>query len=161
MLPTVIIREQEKKEVVKRLAYLLGRLGMLYQIPNFGAQNAVFLSEWILDNYGCEELITIESVLRNPPQDDEKNWRLTPDTITKWMTKKLELVAESREVELAKFKETHMGVLPNIDYDEFKKRITLEGMPESKPTGWDTPEYSKVKVDYMQKKVLENKPTAE
>lgn len=139
---------------------MLVRLGTLYQVPHFGPQNSVFLAEWILDNYGWEELATIESVLRNPPQDDEKNWRLTPDTITKWMTKKLESVSEAREAELAKFKEDHKDTLPNIDYEAFKKRLAETGIPKDPPKGWHDPEYLAAKAEYYRQVTLNNLPSA-
>lgn len=150
----MIIREQDRAEVIKRLAYMLARLSTLYQIPNFGSTNAVFLAEWILDNYGWEELWTIEAVLKNPPRDDEKNWRLTPDTITKWMSKKLEQVAESREAELAKYKESHKDALPEIDYEAFKKRLAETGIPKDPPKGWHEPAYQEEKAKYIQKRIL-------
>jgi len=91
---------------------------MLYQIPNWGAKNAILLSEWIMENYKFETLETIKACLKNPPVTGEKNWRLTPDTIREWFSIELEAQAERLEQEHSKRKE-----------EELNERTALEIAP--------------------------------
>jgi len=109
-LPQRVINEQpDKLSVQKEIAALLERVVMLYQIPNWGAKNAILLSEWIMDNYKFETLETIKVCLKNPPVTGEKNWRLTPDTIREWFAIELEAQAERLEQEHSKRKEEEMN----------------------------------------------------
>lgn len=83
---TVILREQSDKAITLELiSSMLKRLAMLYQIPNFVNENAVLLAQWIMETYKFETLEVIVECLDSPPKTGEKNWRLTPDTIEKWL----------------------------------------------------------------------------
>lgn len=93
----VILRELPADEILKYIAILIDRLAKLYQIQNWNAENSVILSEWIIENYSCEMLQTVDKILRHPPKSEGSNWRLTPDTIEKWMADELENVAMTRE----------------------------------------------------------------
>jgi len=105
------------------------RLQKLYQVPNFDADNAVYLAEWTYDNYQWEDLDTIMTVLKNPPptQDErgntESNWRLTPDRIQRWMAIILDKKAAEREAEHNKLKAVSNEKLPDVDYESFRKRL--------------------------------------
>ena len=58
--------------------------------------NTVLLSEWIVETYPTEQLKTvIKCLIRHRGSD--KTWRLTPDTITEWMTVELDELADRRE----------------------------------------------------------------
>lgn len=94
---SVILREQPAEELIRYVAYLIDRLSKLYQMANWTAENTVIIAEWICENYPCEMLQTVDKVLRHPPKTEEKNWRLTPDTIRGWMETELETVAMQRE----------------------------------------------------------------
>jgi hypothetical protein len=165
---SVILKEQDQKEATKHIAKLLQRLSKLYQINNWTEENAVFLAEWIIDNYKYEELSMIENVLRNPPKiknhhgDIESNWRLTPDTIAKWMSIALENAATERERSQEAFKLAEKNVQPLsiVDYDAFRKRLA-EGtaLKDPAPEHWSKEEaYLKFKAERAQKLILENPP---
>lgn len=155
----LVLRAQpDKGEVVAHIAKLLQRMAMLWQIPNFTAQNAVILAEWTFDNYSCEPLELITECLTNPPieQMEEKTWRLTPDTITKWMWPFLEKQAMKLEKDNQANKETFKKELPEINYESFKKRIA-EGtalQDTRKNNRWtQDPEYQKLKADRYREKM--------
>lgn len=93
----VILRELPATDVIKYVAILLDRLAKLYQQQNWNAENSVILAEWILDTYPCEMMQTVDKILRKPPKSDGPNWRLTPDTVQKWMEDELENLAMLRE----------------------------------------------------------------
>jgi len=115
ILPQKVINEQpDKIAVQKEIAGLLERVVILYQIPNWGAKNAIVLSEWIMDNYKFETLETIKSCLKNPPPTKDPNWRLTPDTINSWFAVELEKQAEQlqNEHQKQKEKELRLALLP-------------------------------------------------
>lgn len=166
MSKSVILKEQDKLEIIKRVANILNRLGKLYMVPGWSDENAVILAEWVYDNYSYETLSAVESCLQNPPQtlDEhgrvENNWRLTPDRIQKWMSVQLEKEAIAREKEHAKYKELYKEELSVIDYESFKKRVD-EGKALQDPvktTGFDNPEYLAYKAERMRKLALQNPP---
>lgn len=64
---------------------MLLRIAKLYQIPNFDAEGAVLLAEWVLDEYKHSSFELIKRALNSPPRTGEKSWRLTPETITEWI----------------------------------------------------------------------------
>ena len=72
----------------------------MYQIKDFGPQNALLLSEWIYENYKYEQLESITRCLENPPALDEKIWRLTPDVIQSWFMAYLDKLSNAREREI-------------------------------------------------------------
>jgi len=100
LLPSTVLREQNKGEVVLELSKQLARLSVLYGIPNYTAVNASVLAEWIYDNYQTEMLETVMRVLNKPPDTGEKIWRLTPDTVTSWMSLELDRFYAQREREI-------------------------------------------------------------
>ncbi len=94
----IILNEQpDKKLLIAEISSLLLRLVKLYQIPNFDEMSSVLLSEWICDNYKFDSFKRVKACLQNPPRTEEKNWRLTPDTIREWMATELEKEAADRE----------------------------------------------------------------
>jgi len=72
----------------------------LYQIKDFGPQNALLLSEWIYENYKYEQLETVIECLRAPNSSGDKIWRLTPDTINDWISRSIDRLSEQREREI-------------------------------------------------------------
>jgi hypothetical protein len=103
---SVILKEQtDRKEVLKNLVYLLNRIAKLYQIPNFDNENAVLLASWIFETYKYDPFETIEKALTNPkPIEGENQWRLNPDTVSKFINAELEKKAEQLELEHTKTK---------------------------------------------------------
>lgn len=152
----VILREQKNRpETIAAIAGMLMRLKRLYQIPNFDERNAVELAEWIAENYSCEEPDTIEMALRNPPSGSDTNWRLTPDTINKWMAPALEAKAIEREkAHEAVKKETINEELPGVDYDAFRRRIAAEPPRDPRKGGFDDPTYQEQKAEYLRQRLL-------
>lgn len=78
---------------------LLDRIATLYQVPGWTQANTVLLSEWIMEAYPYETLETIQKALAKP-LTGSKVWRLTPDTITEWMTAEIEREAIRKEKEI-------------------------------------------------------------
>lgn len=164
----VILKEQDSKEVIKAIAYLLNRLGKLFLIPGWSEENAVILAEWVFDNYKFEALETVTECLRNPPETydengrKESNWRLTPDRIQKWMEVKLESVAAAREREHQQTKQDFKEKLPDVDYESFKKRIEDgTALKDPKPEHWkDDAGYNQFKAERIKKQILNNPPKA-
>jgi hypothetical protein len=158
----LILREQpDKAGTIEVIANLLARVGTLWQIPNWTADNSVLLAEWIYGNYPCEPLDTIFKCLKNPPVTDDKIYRLTPDVITQWMAVYLEKDAIAREQENQRYKAQFTERLPDVDYNSFRKRIA-EGtaLREDKPKHWkDDPDYQKFKQDRMLKHAKEDGET--
>lgn len=144
--------QPEKKEVIKLLAYSLQRLAKLYQVPNWDENNAVFLAEWIYENYKYDSLDDVMVCLINPPDTGDKNWRLTPDTIREWMAIQLDKVAARREKELELLKQKELEPLDKVDYEAFKDRINREGLPEKK-RGWEDSNYIDFRNKYLSEKM--------
>lgn len=167
---SVILREQDKIAVIKRIAHLLDRLGKLFMVPGFTEEHAVILAEWVYDNYQFERLEAVEVCLQNPPQtlDEhgrvENNWRLTPDRIQKWMALQLEKESIAREKEHAKFKEQHKEELSNVDYNSFKLRLEKgEALKDPKPDNpFTAPDYMEYKAKRAAQEILKKgKPQPE
>lgn len=94
----VIAKEQPNKQaLIAQICARLLRLVKLYQIPNFDEEAAVLLAEDTLERFQYEPIETILRCLDSPPSTGEKNWRLTPDTISTWMQITIEKDAEERE----------------------------------------------------------------
>ncbi len=96
------------------------------------------MAKWIYTNYSTEEAGTIQSVLSNPPGDTgDKNWRLTPDTIKKWFTLRLEWEAQKRENEYLREKhkviEKEPTVCPPEIAEGFKQMIAAIPDPVKRP----------------------------
>lgn len=152
----LVLAEQDKGQAIKLISYLLQRLSKLYQLPNWTEENAVFLAEWIFDNYKFDSLDDVITCLKNPPSTGSKQWRLTPDTIQEWMQIILERRAEKREAEVKKLKETFKEPLPEVDYEAFKKKIETEGLPEDAAPKETDHAYEKFRMDYLVKKQQES-----
>jgi hypothetical protein len=147
----LVLAEQDKSQTIKLISYLLQRLSKLYQLTNWTEDNAVFLAEWIYDNYKFDSLDDIITCLKNPPHTEHKQWRLTPDTIQEWMSIILTKRAEQREIENEKMKEGFRDKIEQIDYDAFKKKIETEGLPNDKKREVDS-EYENFKMNYLMEK---------
>lgn len=158
---SVILREQDKNEVLIHIAGLLQRLGKLFQIPNWSEENAVILAEWVYDNYKFDSLKAVTECLKNPPIEG-KNWRLTPDTIQEWMSKTLEKVSIQLEKENAVMKESHKDPLPFIDYEAYKLRVNDQlnkgNEKLSDQAGFGDEGYRKYKAERARLQALKNKP---
>lgn len=151
----LVLADQDKGQTIKLISYMLQRLSKLYQLGNWTEENAVFLAEWIFDNYKYDMLDDIITCLRNPPHTENKQWRLTPDTINEWMKIILTKRAEQREADNKKLKEDFKDKLDDIDYDAFKIKIESEGLPGEKKREVDS-NYNNFKMEYLiRKKQLE------
>lgn len=129
--PNTVIREQNNKPaLLAHIASLLLRIAKKYQIPNFDEESALLLAEDTLERYQFDLVDVLIKCLELPPHTGEKNWRLTPDTISEWMAIILEKEAEKRERELSKEKQKTV---------EFKISDDL------------TPETKKMIQDYLDK----------
>lgn len=161
----VILKEQDRNEVIKRIAYAVNRLGKLFQVPNWSEENAVILAEWVFDNYKFESLESVEGVLKNPPIGSDNTWRLTPDTIQKWMSVQLEKEAIKREKENEKLKQDFKEELPVVDYEKFKMRLAkgeaLKEPTAAEKSGFTDEGYRKFKEERLRKQIQEKgKPSA-
>lgn len=97
---------------------------------------------------------SVISVLTNPPNTGNKNWRLTPDTIQEWMTIELDRLSELRENEHLKLKAQSkepisQEVSKAIDFDKIFSGTWLES--EMKRAQRDKDEYERVKKSYFKK----------
>lgn len=103
---SVILNEQtDKKEVLKNLVYLLNRIAKLYQVPNFDNENSVLLASWISQTYKYDPYDVIEKALTNPkPIEGENQWRLNPDSVSKFINAELENRSNQLELEHTKSK---------------------------------------------------------
>lgn len=155
----VILAEQDKSESIKLIAYLLQRLSKLYQLSNWSDENAVFLAEWIYDNYRYDSLDDVISCLKDPPSTENKQWRLTPDTIREWMTIILERRADVREAENKKLKESFRDKLEDVNYEAFKIKIEKDGIPGEKKRVHDA-EYEMFRMTYLTSKQKERQNNA-
>lgn len=110
--PGTVLREQPNQSgTVHEICTLLKQIVKLYQIPNFDEINAVLLAEWIMDNYRNEQIETIIKCLSRPRMiTNQRNWRLTPDTVQEWMVIEIEREAVEREKQIhnAKHEGIHM-----------------------------------------------------
>lgn len=150
----MVLAEQDKGQTIKLLSYLLQRLSKLYQLTNWTEENAVFLAEWIYDNYKFDSLDDVIRCLKNPPHTENKQWRLTPDTIKEWMKVILEERADQREIENKALKEAFKDPLKDVDYDAFKAKIEVDGVPGEKKRQADSA-YERFKAEYLVRKQIE------
>ncbi|MBX4188236.1 MAG: hypothetical protein KW793_03840 [Candidatus Doudnabacteria bacterium] len=131
---------------------MLHQLATLYQIPNWGATNAVMLAKWIISKYEYEPLEVVLDCLVNPPATDEKNWRLTPDTIQGWFTIRLNEQAEKREKEYQKEKERLRNLesqVPERNWPDFDKLLAGTWFEEAKNGINSEQKFQEVKGDYL------------
>ena len=127
---------------------MLQRLSKLYQLGNWTEENAVYLAEWISDNYKYDSLDDVIECLANPPLTEQKQWRLTPDTIHEWMKIKLEQVAIQREKQHNELKEKNKEALDSVNYEAFKERIAKEGFPKTKK-GFNDEDYKRFRDNFI------------
>jgi hypothetical protein len=117
----LILKEQpDKGEAIMHISLLLEKIAMLWQIPNWTANNSVLLAEWVYDTYQYDSMETVLKCLKNPPVDNdpkaEKNWRLSPDLIQKWMLPFLEKDSMYRETSRPKNEEVELSYKPIFDW---------------------------------------------
>jgi len=80
------------------------RIAKLYQVPNFDEESALILAVDTIERFQYDPVEVLVKCLTSPPSTGEKNWRLTPDTISEWMSITLEREADRIEKELTKNK---------------------------------------------------------
>jgi hypothetical protein len=120
----MVLREQPKAEVAKIIAVLLDRLAKLYQVPNWDETNAILLTEWILETYPFELTKTIVNCLtkgRKNYDPENKNWRLTPDTISQWMAEEIDIQAQRVEKYIHNTKFVEQKESPEWTADRLKE----------------------------------------
>lgn len=96
----VLKHQADKNKTLMLISLLLMKVATLYQIPNWGESQSLILADWIFENYQYDKLESVIKTLNYPPAGQDKNWRLTPDTIAEWMGLELEKDAMRREKEI-------------------------------------------------------------
>lgn len=81
------------------IASLLIRIAKVYQIPNFDEECALLLAIDTIERFKYDPVEVLVKCLTKPPHTGQKNWRLTPDTISEWMAITLETEAGNLERE--------------------------------------------------------------
>ena len=103
--PGTILKEQTNREKLEgHIALLILKIARMYQIPNFDEEACILLAEDTIERYKYEPVEVLVKCLERPPSTGEKNWRLTPDTISEWMSITLEREADNLEREHKKVK---------------------------------------------------------
>lgn len=111
--PGTILKEQPNKETLEgHIASLLIRIAKMYQIPNFDEESALILAIDTIERFQYDPVDVLVKCLTSPPSTGEKNWRLTPDTISEWMSITLEREADriEREHQNVKMKKVEFDV---------------------------------------------------
>jgi hypothetical protein len=104
-MPNTVLKEQPNKPALDaHIASLLLRIAKMYQIPNFDEESALLLAGDTIERFKYDPVDVLVKCLTSPPSTGEKNWRLTPDTISEWMSITLEREADRIEKELTKNK---------------------------------------------------------
>lgn len=155
----VILKEQQDtREAIKYIANLLDRIAVLYQIPNWTAMNAVVLAEWTFDNYKWDSLETIELALKNPTPDEEKTYRLTPDSVSRWIREYQERSADQREQDHHKMKLAEKTVQPSEGYIDFYRKNFFEfsGNIHNQPEVTKDQALENFRTVHANKQILEN-----
>ena len=80
----------------------------MYQIPNFDEESALILAVDTIERFQYDPVDVLVKCLTSPPSTGEKNWRLTPDTISEWMSITLEREADNLEREHRKAKSVQL-----------------------------------------------------
>jgi hypothetical protein len=88
------------------------RIAKLYQVPNFDEESALILAVDTIERFQYDPVDVLVKCLTSPPSTGEKNWRLTPDTISQWMSITLEREADriEREHQNVKMKKVEFEV---------------------------------------------------
>ena len=146
----------------------------MYQIPNFDEESALILAVDTIERYQYEPVEVLVKCLTKPPHTGQKNWRLTPDTISEWMAITLETAADNleRENQKLKSKSVEFEVTSDIS-EETQKKIqdyidSLSGFQKIAPLpddyikeyGQSKPKkvsYSSGFVQPSREKVIENR----
>ena len=108
-----VLREQPNKPALDaHIASLLMRIAKLYQVPNFDEESALILAVDTIERFQYDPVDVLVKCLTSPPSTGEKNWRLTPDTISEWMSITLEREADriEREHQNVKMKKVEFEV---------------------------------------------------
>jgi hypothetical protein len=104
-MPNTVLKEQPNKPALDaHIASLLLRIAKMYQIPNFDEESALLLAGDTIERFKYDPVDVLVKCLTSPPSTGEKNWRLTPDTISEWMSITLEREADNLEREHKKLK---------------------------------------------------------
>lgn len=115
--PGTILKEQPNKENLEgHIASLLIRIAKMYQIPNFDEESALILAIDTIERFQYDPVDVLVKCLTSPPSTGEKNWRLTPDTISEWMSITLERESDriEREHQNVKMKKVEFEVPADI-----------------------------------------------
>ena len=147
----MVLREQpDKIATIEQIANMLHQLAKLYQIPNWDGENAVLLAKWIIGKYSCEPLEVVLDCLVSPPTTEDKNWRLTPDTIQSWFTIRLDENAQKREREYQIEKERLKSLetqVPERNWPDFDKLLAGTWYEEATKGKNREAEYEKFKEE--------------
>lgn len=96
----------------------------MYQIPNFDEECALLLAVDTIERFQYDPVDVLVKCLTSPPSTGEKNWRLTPDTISEWMSITLEREADNLEREHKKIKSQKVEFeVPSDISKETQKKI--------------------------------------
>lgn len=152
--------DSNKADSIVEIALSIDRIAGLYQIPDWSPKKSADLGEWIYENFLYEPLDLILRVLRNPPCTEEPNWRLTPDTIFRWMKPELEKRSIRLQKEQEKIEQESASI--KIDYVAFAKRIEKEGLPapDMRNQDYNTPAYQEWRKKWVKKRESEAGNTA-
>ena len=105
----MVLREQPNKPILEtHIASLLIRIAKMYQIPNFDEESALILAVDTIERFQYDPVDVLVKCLTKPPHTGQKNWRLTPDTISEWMAITLETEADNLEREHRKAKSVQL-----------------------------------------------------
>ncbi len=94
---TVLREQANKPQLEAHIASLLIKIAKMYQVPNFDEETALLLAIDTIDRYQYDPVDVLVKCLESPPSTGQKNWRLTPDTISEWMGIALEREADRLE----------------------------------------------------------------
>lgn len=144
-MPLRLLPEEETQIEIKDM---LLRIAKLYQIPNFDAESAFLLSEWVMDEYKHSSQELVRRALSNPPKGKDKSWRLTPETISEWVEiTRVKIIDEEarKESEARQSQETFFPVISdNIDKLLSETMANLKSVPNGK---FDAKEVEKIKQE--------------
>lgn len=149
---SLIKHQPDRKATVEQIAKMLNQLAKLYQIPNFDGENAVLLSNWIVNNYQYEPLNVVIDCLIKPPSTGENNWRLTPDTIQKWLVIRLEehVILREKEYQKEKEKQRILESQAPPNFPDFDKLLAGTWFSQAKrEENFDEAKYKEVKKEFL------------
>lgn len=98
------LKNQNPQLLIPELCDLLDKIAKLWQVKDYDPSvNSILLSEWIMDEYQHHDLDLVRLALSKPPLGNDREWRLTPDTLKNWIEltrikrEKQKALKESRE----------------------------------------------------------------